>query len=440
MSIREILARRDAIRVDLRAILEAHPDGALPDDIRQKADNLEAEAARLNDQERRQALIDEMDRRAAGGVPIGGSGDDRFDALAARVSAIDVIRAQCGFTDAGTGRAREVSRELEKRSGRAAEGLYWPWRRAPVERRELSLTTGGGSNLIQTDVSPATIDILRNKSVMIRGGATVMADLIGDLAIPRLNTSATVSWVTDGTALTPSNPNFDQLTFSPHQAGGTVGISRQILQQSSPDVARVIENDLTALIGTGIDQAALNGTGPPEPIGILNSTGLPLVIGGDNGAAITYANIQALIGQVDESNALDGRLAFVTNAKVCQSMRATRRTEWDTASNMIQNTPGSLCGYPCYSTQNVPSTLTKGTGTGLSAMLFGDLSGVYIAAWSMLDIMANPFDSAAFASGAVLVRAMCTVDVGIRHLAGFACLDDIIAPTQDIAKPLYTGP
>jgi HK97 family phage major capsid protein len=428
VSLRQTLARQAEIRTEFGAILEAHPDGNLPDEIRTRADALEAEAGRLTDQARRQALIDEMDRRAAGGVAIGGSGDDRFEELAARVSAVDVINAQLGVQSAGAGRAREVSAELEKRSGRKPGGLYWPWRtQSAMERRNLTLTTGAGSNLIQTDVTPATIDILRNKSVVLRAGATVMADLVGNLAIPRLSASSSVGWVADGTGLTTGNPTFDQVTFSPKQLGGITGISRQVLQQSSPDVARVVEHDLAALIATGIDQAAIAGTGAPQPLGVLNASGLTIVAGGTNGAAITYQNVQGLIESVDLANALDGKLTFFGNAKVGKSMRTTLRTTTDTASNFIQTDPNELAGYPYFSTQNVPSNLTKGTGTGLSALIFGDISAIYMAAWSMLDILANPFDSTAYAAGAVLVRAMATIDVNTRHIAAFAAINDIIA-------------
>ena len=282
--------------------------------------------------------------------------------------------------------------------------------------------------MIQTDVSPATIDILRSKSIVMQAGATVMAGLTGNLAIPRLTASASVGWVADGTGLTPSNPNFDQLVFSPKHAGGIVGISRQILQQSSPDIEMLIESDLAALIATAIDVAAINGSGPPQPTGILKTAGLPIVPGGTDGAAATFANLQALIGSVDTSNALAGRLAFLTNSKVAKSLRTTLKSTADTSSNFILTVPDQLLGYPLFVSQNVPGNLSHGAGTNLSAIIFGDISAVYIAAWSMLDILANPLDSTAYAQGAILVRAMCTIDLGIRHVAALAAITDVIAP------------
>jgi hypothetical protein len=47
-TVREILQRRDAIRTELSGILDAHPDGALPDEVRARADALETSAGLLN--------------------------------------------------------------------------------------------------------------------------------------------------------------------------------------------------------------------------------------------------------------------------------------------------------------------------------------------------------------------------------------------------------
>jgi hypothetical protein len=79
------------------------------------------------------------------------------------------------------------------------------------------------------------------------------------------------------------------------------------------------------------------------------------------------------------------------------------------------------------STQNVPSNGTKGTSSGVcSALIFGDWSSLYIGFWSELDLLVNPFDSTAYAAGSVLVRAMMTCDVQLRHAAAFAATTDIL--------------
>jgi HK97 family phage major capsid protein len=198
--------------------------------------------------------------------------------------------------------------------------------------------------------------------------------------------------------------------------------------QPSLDVTRMVEDDLTKLIAVALDYAAMVGGGSNQPSGLMASgSGINLVHGGTNGLAISWANVQALVKAVDVANALDGSLGFVTNGYVTASMRQTLKTTADTSSNFIMTAPDSLAGYQLGSTQNVPNSLTRGSGTGLSPLIFGDWSQLILGFWSELDILVNPYESTAYSKGNVQVRCMATADIELRHPLAFAALDDIIA-------------
>jgi HK97 family phage major capsid protein len=183
------------------------------------------------------------------------------------------------------------------------------------------------------------------------------------------------------------------------------------------------------LLAVALDQAAITGGGANQPSGLLAAgSGINIVAGGTNGAAITWANIIALIGAVDQSNGLDGSPAFLTNAKVVKSARQITKTAGDTSSNFIMSDPNTLAGFPLGNTQNVPATGTKGTGTALSSLIFGDFSQLVLGFWSELDILVNMYDSTAYAAGGVLVRAMMTADVKIKQPLAFGAITDVIAP------------
>ena len=177
-------------------------------------DAVHADLNTLESQIARQSLLDDLDRRASGTPLDGGGAGGAFEQLARQVTALDVIKAQLNDTGEAAGRAREVSAELERRSGRRAQGLLFSMALsgAPVERRVFSTTTpaaGPGSNLIATDVSPNLIDRLRERLVIRQLGATVLSDLVGNLSIPRLKASATATWVAENSPLTMSDPQTD---------------------------------------------------------------------------------------------------------------------------------------------------------------------------------------------------------------------------------------
>ena len=82
-------------------------------------------------------------------------------------------------------------------------------------------------------------------------------------------------------------------------------------------------------------------------------------------------------------------------------------------------------GYPVLQTNQLTNAGTKGTGTNLSSLVFGDWSSLIIGEWGVLEILPNPY-GAGFAAGDVSIRVLQSVDVGIRHPESFAVMTDAI--------------
>lgn len=298
------------------------------------------------------------------------------------------------------------------------------------EQRVFTTTNPGGgpgSNLIQTDVWPSVIQRLQARLVVRSLGSTVLSGLQGNVNVPRLKASATAYWVAENAAITASDPQTDHVGLTPKHVGCLVEVSRNMLMQPSLDVSRLFEDDMARQLAEAIDSVALVGGGSNQPSGLLASgSGIGSVALGTDGDVPSWDSVIGLIAAVDAANALGGSLAFVTSARAASKMRRTLRTSADTASTFIQESPTMLAGYPVASTQNVPSNLTKGGGSNLSALIFGDWSMLMLGYWSELDVLINPFETTAYAKGNVQVRAMATADVAIRQPAAFAAITDMV--------------
>lgn len=422
--LRQMTERRAAIRNEMQTMLADAGESDLAGEAAQRWDSLRAEAEGLETRISRQAFVDDMDRRAAG-TPLG-SGDARFDAEVRAFSIVRAIAARSGIEGIDAGREREVSAELSRRSGVAPRGILIPveavFARAPgMEHRASNTTTGAA--MIQTDVDMAGfIDRLRPASVVARAGATILPGLSGNLAVPRRTSSPGTAWVADGSALTPADGGFDQVTLSPKTVGAITEYSRGLLLQTSGAVEQVVRDDLAKGIGQAIDSAAIAGSGSaPTPLGILSTTGIGSVAIGTNGGALTYAAVQDLRGQVADTNAEVGTMAFVSNTKVRRAIaKMVDGMQRPLGEDVV------MAGLPRMWSNNVPSNGTKGTGTGLSALVYGDWSACFVGVWSALDILVNPFGDA-YARGGVQVRAMASVDVALRHPESFAAIQDIVA-------------
>ena len=422
MTVIQARSRKAAIAQEMRAIHEAANNGALADAAQTRWAALEAEAATVAAAENRAAALDALDMRAAGS-PVNGTGDNRLDAMIEGVGLLDAVRAQIGGTDHAAGRAREVSQELERRTGRKAQGLLW---HMGAERRTVSSAlpaAGPGANVIGTEYRPDMfIDRLRAATRVRALGATVMSGLQGNVVIPKRLASAPTGWFADNTAIPTGDQAFGSLTMTPKHAGVITEFSRNMILQASPDVETLARDDMARQLAETLDSAAIKGSGNGvEPRGILNTPGVGRFDSGPNGAMIDYGVVARLVSLVESADASGATEGFLTNF-------AVRRE-----AAQIVTTTGEPLGLDVvfqgkrveYSNL-VPSNGTKGTSSNLSALIYGVWSELLVGFWSELDILVNPFESAAYSRGGVSVRAVMSCDVNVRHAESFAVLTEIV--------------
>ena len=434
MTMRELLARKAKTATEMRELADAADPatGALTEAQQAAFDNLKAALASLETAIATRAAVDDAERRSAG-TPLGGTGDARLDGeINKRYSLVRMIRHRAGM---GGDAAFEIetSAEIARRTGREPQGFFMPLEalRPSIERRVLTTALPGGApggNVIGTFLDPALFIAPLYAALKVRqAGATVITGLISNIDMPRQSASVVGSWVAENTPLTFSDPGFDHVSLRPKHFGTITEFSRNMLLQSTPDIETILRNDMTAVLARGLDAAAIAGTGTAnQPTGILNTPGIGAVAMGVNGAVLTWAAVLALIEAVEVNNVGDDSRAFLGNARVKAAASAAPKVA-GVALGFIMDDPDELAGYKFLSTMLVPSGGIKGTGTGLSSLIYGQWSDLVIGLWSEVDILVNPYETVAYSKGNVQIRAMMTVDIGIRHPQSFAAITDLVA-------------
>ena len=323
---------------------------------------------------------------------------------------------------------RSASQAVARQLGREPNGVFVP---PEVLGRTTISKSGTGDNIIATHVlANHFIDILRNRSMVIQAGATELPGLVGDVSIPSKTTASTGYWVAENAAITESTPVFSAISMAPNTLGGLTRYSRKMLLQSTPHIEQLLRQDLADTLAAELDRVCIEGSGTgAEPEGILNNSSVTAVALGADGAAPDYDNIVDMVKTVAASSADSGRLAFLTNAAVQAALRKTEKFSstgdpiWESGSDG----EGRLLGYRALVSENVPSDLTKGTGTDLSGIIFGNFADLLIGRWGALEIVANPYGSNDFSQGITAVRAMLDTDVAVRRAASFSKIVDAVA-------------
>jgi HK97 family phage major capsid protein len=328
----------------------------------------------------------------------------RFSVMRAIRAMVDRDWRQAGFE-------KECSDAICKRAGiaEAVNGGFYVPLDVMAAKRDLTVgTTTAGGFMVGTDIQPQSfIDLLRARSVLARLGATMLPGLVGSVTIPKLTGAATGYWLaTEATAITESQQTIGQLAMSPKTVGAYTELSRLLMLQSTPAADMLVMNDLTKVIGLAIDLAGLEGSGASgQPTGISATAG----IGSVTGTSLAYAGVVEFQTDVAAGNALSTGSAYVTTPAVAGLlMQRQRFASTDTPLWSGSVLDGQMAGFGATTTTQVTA----------ASMVFGDFSQVVIAEWGMLELAMNPY--ANFAAGITGIRAMQSVDVGIRQAAAFS--------------------
>jgi HK97 family phage major capsid protein len=307
----------------------------------------------------------------------------------------------------------------EKPGNITLSGVAIPMNRAHQSVAGDTGTKGGA--LVATDLQ-SPIDFLRPEPLMKKIGATYITGLTGNLRFPKNEGGIVASWEGE-TATTPETANvYGYLDSIPKRLSVTVPISLQNLMQSSIDLERYTVNEINLAIENAIDAAAVNGTGTGQPLGILNNTNVNVVTTATDGSAPSWDMIVDAETNVFVANASSAKMNYLVNPKTRGKLKKTKHSAGDL--NYIMGVDGNVNGYASAVSNHVPSNLVKGSGTGLSALVFGDFSQLNIHQWGFMDLSVDEFSRKK--EGLIEVTVNIFLDVLVKQPKAFSVAKGLI--------------
>lgn len=301
-----------------------------------------------------------------------------------------------------------------------------------------------GGYLVPGQAMPELIEMLLAESVVIESGARVITDLLGSpVTFPKQTGGATVYWVGDNMAITPSDLTFGQVKLTPHKAAALVQLSNSLLNQSNPSAEAVVRQDLAQGIGLAVDLAALRGPGSEnQPLGIANIPGINTVTWGTGGNGAVLGNsldlFEDMAYELAVDNALRGKLGFVFHHAVRRAMRKAKVPNFSEdaggyplipavimASMAGDNALAEAIGYPFRLTTQVPVDLVQGNKSNCTEVYLGNWEDLLIGMWGGMTILASNVAGTAFATDQTWIRVILNVDVAVRHEASFCLCNDL---------------
>ena len=325
-----------------------------------------------------------------------------------------------------SGIEKEMHQEAAKEArdmGESVKGVGIP--QMLIAQRDNSITQPtqpeDGSVLVQKEVRPV-LDFLRAKSVLRELGVQFLTGLVGNIGMPEMSAGAVSTWKGEIETLDKSNQKFTEREFSPNRLGTYAIRSKQFLAQTSPSIEAMLRGDLQNSVVQKLEQTAINGIGTGNiPQGIMNNSAVNQLALGANGGAFTRGTAIAMLAAVMKNNIPLTNPGFLLNV---DTMAALMNTKLDAGSGLfLMNSMDNLMGYKSAVTTNVPGDISKGSGTNLSAAIFGNWNDLLIGQWGGLDITTDPYTLAT--EGQVRIIIQSFYDIMVQRAKAFAVVKDV---------------
>jgi HK97 family phage major capsid protein len=331
-----------------------------------------------------------------------------------RYSMFNAIRAVADKNWSNAGFELECSRAIAQNLQKLPDPnkFYVPFevqgRSLPLARRDLTVASASGGGYLVETKNMSFIELMR-----YRMGARRLAGLTGSVTVPKQSAAGTAVWLSSESATaTESAQTFGQMALAPKTVGAYTEISRQLLLQSSPDAEGIVSTDLATVCALAVDVGVIRGAGSGgEPQGIVGTSG----IGSVTGTSLAAAGILEFQSDVAAGNLLSDSAGYVTTPAVAALLMVRPELPSTGTERLWKGSmsDGSLFGMRAMSSNQMAS----------ATMLFGDWSQVIVGEWGVLEVEVNPY--ANFQAGIVGVRAMVSIDVGLRYAAAFSYASSI---------------
>ena len=250
-------------------------------------------------------------------------------------------------------------------------------------------------------------------------GAEVRTGLSGDVHFTKSGT-ATAVWETEVSAADETTPSTARVSMSPKRLAAFTDISKTLLTQTNGMAEDIVKYELSRAIATALDAAAINGSGS-APTGILGlSTDINSVAMGTDGGTPTRAKLFDMWTAIMADNADIGNLAWLTTPGIKAYLSGL---VVDAGSGRFVWENDNVLGYNAAVSNNVPSTLTKGTSTSIChAIIFGVWNQLVIGQWGGIDLLVNPYTRAKENILEIVINA--NFDVKVKYEQAFCYMKD----------------
>lgn len=285
----------------------------------------------------------------------------------------------------------------------------------PLDVRSLTKGTAtAGGNTVPTSFYDRLVQHLIYTSAILQSGATILNTDSGEtIQIPKTTAHSTASIVTEGNAISASDPAFGQIPLGAFKYGALIQVSRELLDDTGVDLEGYLAMQAGRALGNAFGAHAITGSGTGQPRGVVTdattgvtgATGVSGAFSSDNLIDLFFS----VIAPYRRSEAAVWMMADSSIANARKLKDTTGQYIWQ--PGLQAGVPDTILGKPVLTEPNVAAV-----GLSAKSVVFGDMSQYFVRLAG--GIRFERSDDYAFNTDLVTFRALMRADGALVDLTG----------------------
>lgn len=233
---------------------------------------------------------------------------------------------------------------------------------------------------------------LRHHSAIIRAGAEMFtADQVAEFSAPSIDRSKKAKWNSSGVDVSPLMNGSEAI---PVRLSADIKFSRQLAMTSPLMASGFIESQVISAIGAALDDAAINGTGTGQPLGLLAHPSVPEV---GASSAYTFGNVLDMEKSVADNHgeADPYGMTWFADPATRKALRTTARSAGIASSIWSDGPGGGPLGYRGIASPWAPA----------NTLVFGFAADILIVQFKEIILSTSPTRAEAIAGFQTMVAS-----------------------------------
>lgn len=273
-------------------------------------------------------------------------------------------------------------------------------------------TDSAGGFLVPPQHIDGWFDILRAKNVVLKAGPIILPATSDEVHVPKIATSTAANMIAEGAAITEVEPTFGEIVLRPKKASALTIVSNEALEDSHPDLRRVMAHEHLAIVGSTLDKQFLEGSGAGVNMrGIRNFSGVTVTSLGANGAAPTLDNVEGALQRLEADNA-EG-IAIFMHPRTWSTFRKLKDLDerYQLQPDPTSESRKQLFGVPVHISSQINIAETEGISTDCSYIAVVDMSQIVIARRKAIEVKYS--QDFKFGNDQTAIRTIARFDIGL---------------------------